>query len=59
MEPRLVTLEDETLKMPKKTMSKAISLPRDKIYSCKIAMKKGVFPINQKRFEHEKMVEFF
>jgi hypothetical protein len=34
-------------------------LPREKIYSCKIAMKKGIFPMDHKKSEFLKMEEFF
>lgn len=54
-EAKLTTLEDETQKIPRQPFGRGGSLHRDKIYSCKIAMKKGVFPINERRFEQEKM----
>lgn len=36
--------------MPKTATKRSISLARDKIYSCKIAVKNGIFPIDKKKF---------
>ena len=37
---------DKTTKIPRTIGSRALSLPRDKLNSCKIAMKKGTFPMD-------------
>ena len=44
---------DQTVKFPRNLRTRAVSLPRQKIYSCKIALKKGVFPMNEKKKENE------
>ena len=39
-------LVDKTAKIPRSIAGRNGSLPREKIFSCKIAMKKGVFPMS-------------
>ena len=50
---------DKTTKLPRNTNVRTKSTQRDKINSCKIAVKKGPFPLDEKKFEYQKMVNFF
>jgi hypothetical protein len=47
------------MRLTKAASERITPTSREKIYSCKIAMKKGVFPLTQRLYEQIKIIEHF